>query len=133
MSRVRGKDTSPEMRVRRVAHSLGLRYRLHRQDLPGRPDMVFPKHRVALFVHGCFWHRHPNCQKASNPKSREEYWQKKFTANVDRDTRVVSELEALGWRVTTIWECETKSSERIADILQEATAQWQSGRGQATI
>lgn len=122
MSRVRGKDTSPEMRVRRIAHALGLRYRLHRRDLPGKPDLAFPKHRVALFVHGCFWHRHRDCRKASDPKSREEYWQAKFSANIERDARVAEELTRLGWRVTTIWECETKSPERVTTTLREIFA-----------
>jgi DNA mismatch endonuclease, patch repair protein len=117
MSRVRGKNTNPEMRVRRVAHALGLRFRLHRRDLPGKPDLVFPKHRVALFVHGCFWHRHPGCRKATDPKSREEYWQAKFSDNVERDARVVEKLEKLGWRVGTIWECESKSEDVIAAQL----------------
>lgn len=117
MSRVRGKNTNPEMRVRRVAHALGLRFRLHRRDLAGQPDLVFPKHRVVLFVHGCFWHRHPGCRKATDPKSREEYWQVKFSGNVKRDARVVEELEKLGWRVGTIWECESKSEEVIAAQL----------------
>ena len=94
--------------MRREAHSLGLRFRLHRKDLPGRPDLVFVKRRVALFVHGCFWHRHAGCSKASNPKSRQGYWQAKFDANVDRDARVTADLRGLGWKVATIWECETK-------------------------
>src|SRR4051794_24038421 len=103
MSRVKGKNTNPEIRVRRAAHALGLRFRLHRKDLPGRPDLVFPKHRVALFVHGCFWHRHPGCSKASMPKSRTKYWQEKFHVNVTRDARVEAELTRLGWCVATIW------------------------------
>jgi DNA mismatch endonuclease (patch repair protein) len=119
MSRVRGKDTSPEMRVRRIAHALGLRYRLHRRDLPGKPDLSFPKLRVALFVHGCFWHRHRDCRKAGDPKSREEYWQAKFAANIERDARAAKELTKLGWRVATIWECETKSPEQIATALRK--------------
>ena len=119
MSRVRGRDTTPEMRVRRAAHALGLRYRLNRRDLPGRPDMLFPKHRVALFVHGCFWHRHSGCRKASDPKSRQDFWQAKFEANVARDARVSVELRRLRWRVETIWECETKSSEQIDATLRK--------------
>lgn len=122
MSRVRGKNTSPEMRVRRAAHALGLRFRLHRKDLPGKPDLVFPKHQIAMFVHGCFWHRHPECSKASIPKSRVEFWQKKFDANVARDARVEAELESLGWHVIIIWECDTKSDvamlSRLAGIFQ---------------
>lgn len=117
MSRVRGKDTTPEMRVRRAAHKLGLRFRLHREDLPGKPDLVFPKHRVALFVHGCFWHRHEGCPKASTPKSRVSYWKDKFASNVARDVAVRHELEELGWRVRTIWECETRSVEAMETIL----------------
>lgn len=119
MSRVRGKNTTPEMRVRRIAHSLGLRYRLHRRDLPGRPDLTFAKYRVALFVHGCFWHRHPQCRKASDPKSRVDYWQAKFAANVDRDARVKQDLERLGWHVAMIWECETKSPDEIEAALRD--------------
>lgn len=118
MSRVRAKDTSPEKRVRQAAHALGLRFRLHRNDLPGKPDLTFPKHRVALLVHGCFWHRHPGCRKATDPKSREDYWQAKFAANVERDLRVAEQLAELGWRVATIWECETKSSDQIEDALR---------------
>lgn len=117
MSRVRSKDTSPEMRVRRLAHALGLRFRLHRRDLPGKPDLVFPRHRVALFVHGCFWHRHPNCAKASTPKSRISFWESKFTRNVDRDRQNVTHLKAMGWRVLVLWECETKSDEQIFEVL----------------
>jgi len=117
MSRVRGKNTTPEIRVRRAAHALGLRFRLHRKDLPGKPDLIFPKHRVAIFVHGCFWHRHPGCSKTSTPKSRKGFWQAKFDANVERDTRVAEELAALGWRVVTIWECETKRTDGLRDAL----------------
>ena len=108
MSRVKGKDTSPELRVRKAAHSLGLRFRLHRKDLPGKPDLVFPRYKTAVFVHGCFWHRHENCPKASTPKSRRDFWQDKFAANISRDERVSRELRDRGWVVETIWECETK-------------------------
>lgn len=117
MSQVRGKDTSPEMRVRRGAHALGLRFRLHRKDLPGKPDLVFAKHRVALFVHGCFWHRHSECSKASMPKSRTEFWRAKFDANVARDARVTTELQSAGWRVVTVWECETKDPVKLPLLL----------------
>lgn len=119
MSRVGGKNTSPELRVRRAAHAIGLRFRLHRSDLPGKPDLIFPKHRVAIFVHGCFWHRHSGCSKASMPKSRTEFWQAKFHANVARDAKSIAELEALGWRVLVIWECETKDAAKIAGTLDE--------------
>lgn len=119
MSRVKGKHTSPEVRVRSVAHKLGYRFRLHRNDLPGKPDLVFPKHRVALFVHGCFWHRHPGCQKASVPKTHSEYWTAKFHANIMRDERVKKELEGGGWGVALIWECETKSDKALRRKLND--------------
>lgn len=117
MSRVRSRDTSPEMHVRKAAHALGLRFRLHRKDLPGSPDLVFPRYRTAIFVHGCFWHRHPDCRKASMPKTKADFWQAKFDTNVERDARAVEALERLGWRVTTIWECEVKTLEAAAEIL----------------
>jgi DNA mismatch endonuclease (patch repair protein) len=117
MSRVRGKGTGPEMTVRRLAHSLGMRFRLHKANLPGRPDLVFPRYRTAVFVHGCFWHRHEGCGKATMPKSRVEYWEGKFRTNVERDARNVAELERSGWRVLTIWECETKNSELLKEKL----------------
>lgn len=111
MSRVPAKNTLAELRVRRIAHSLGLRYRLHRRDLPAKPDLVFPKYRVALFVHGCFWHRHPGCKKTTTPKSKVAYWKEKFKKNIERDKQAVLDLQALGWSVATIWECETKVEE----------------------
>lgn len=117
MSRVGSKDTSAEMRVRRTAHALGLRYRLHRRDLPGTPDLVFPKDRLVIFVHGCFWHRHPNCKKASMPKSRTEYWQAKFNRNVERDRQTLERLKELGWRTAVIWECETRTEGEIVRSL----------------
>src|SRR5258708_6650561 len=117
MSRVGGKNTSPEVRVRKAAHALGFRFRLHRRDLPGTPDIVFPKRRVALFVHGCFWHRHPGCPKASNPGTRPEYWKEKFDSNTARDGRVASELEAMGWRVAIIWECQTKEMQALSRMV----------------
>ncbi|MGN8084117.1 very short patch repair endonuclease [Variovorax sp. 22077] len=111
MSRVKGKDTTPELAVRRAVHSLGLRFRLHRKDMPGTPDLVFPRWRVALFVHGCFWHRHFGCPKANLPKSNIEFWLAKFFRNVDRDKKVKNELLAAGWRYEVVWECETKKPE----------------------
>lgn len=121
MARVRGKDTGPEMRVRRVAHRIGLRYRLHRKDLPGKPDLVFPKHRLAIFVHGCFWHRHPGCGRASSPGTRREFWQAKFDGNVARDERQQKALQLLGWRVLVLWECQLKDEGAIEAQLRSAT------------
>jgi DNA mismatch endonuclease (patch repair protein) len=117
MSRVGSKNTTPELQVRRAAHMRGLRFRLHRKDLPGKPDMVFPKHKLAIFVHGCFWHRHAYCKKATTPKSRQDFWEAKFASNIARDAHAVSELKQLGWRVEVIWECETKSEAAIASRL----------------
>ena len=113
MARIRGQDTTPELAVRRIAHRMGLRFRLHRKDLPGRPDLVFPKHRLAVFVHGCFWHRHEGCRYASTPKSRTAFWTEKFASNVDRDARQEAALGTLGWRVFVIWECEVKDEAAV--------------------
>jgi DNA mismatch endonuclease (patch repair protein) len=104
MSRIRGKDTSPELWVRRYLHSRGFRYRLHGTGLPGRPDLVLPKHGAVVFVHGCFWHAH-SCQKGRIPATRSEFWLEKFEANQTRDIRNERALRRLGWRVLTIWEC----------------------------
>lgn len=118
MALIRGADTKPELRVRRALHKLGLRYRLHDRRLPGRPDLAFPSRRIALFVHGCFWHRHPDpgCKLTRTPKSRLEFWESKFSENVERDFRKRRDLTTLGWRVITIWECETRSAERLAEL-----------------
>ncbi|HEY1562565.1 MAG TPA: very short patch repair endonuclease [Caulobacteraceae bacterium] len=124
MGRVRAKDTAPEMAVRRAAHALGFRFRLHRRDLPGTPDLIFPRLRIAMFVHGCFWHRHADCRRASTPKTRLEFWGPKFARNVDRDAENAELLSSLGWQVATIWECETLCvpvlHERLAHFLQGA-------------
>ena len=119
MSRVRAEDTKPEMAVRRTAHALGYRFRLHRKGLPGRPDLVFPARRAVVFVHGCFWHRHPNCPKSSMPKTRIEFWQAKFAANVHRDEVNVKALGADGWRVLVIWECETRGGDDLRARLKD--------------
>ena len=110
MSRVRGKDTGPEMVVRRLVHGLGYRYRLHRRDLPGAPDLVFITRRKVIFVHGCFWHRHGDsrCKLARLPKSRLDFWLPKLEANKERDLRNEQALRGAGWQVMTIWECELK-------------------------
>ena len=108
MSRIKRRNTKPELIVRRIAHGLGFRFRLHRGDLPGSPDVVFPRYRTVVFVHGCFWHRHDGCRYAYRPKSRIQFWTKKFEENVVRDARNEMALRNLGWRVLVIWECETK-------------------------
>jgi DNA mismatch endonuclease (patch repair protein) len=120
MGRISGKNTRPELVVRRTAHRLGLRFRLHRGDLPGRPDLVLPRHRSVIFVHGCFWHRHAGCSRCTTPKTRAEFWTKKFAGNVARDLRSVAALESDGWRVITIWECETRDKTTVEDILANA-------------
>ena len=122
MARVRQKNTSAEMRVRSVLHRLGYRFRLHRRDLPGHPDVVLPKYRTAIFVHGCFWHRHAGCSKATTPKTRQDFWAAKFSANMQRDSRKELELRNRGWRVITLWECETSSTEKLTEILKQELA-----------
>lgn len=109
MGRIRSKNTAPEMAVRRAAHSLGYRFRIHRRDLPGRPDLVLPGRSAAIFVHGCFWHRHQGCQDCSEPKTRREYWEPKFAGNVARDAAAQAQLKEAGWRVLVIWDCETRN------------------------
>lgn len=119
MAKVRGKDTRPELVVRKLAHALGFRFRLHRRDLPGSPDLVFPRLHKAVFVHGCFWHRHPGCSKASTPKTRAEFWKSKFAANVQRDCRAIVALEEMGWDVCVVWECETANVMHLARRLKK--------------
>ena len=110
MANIRGKDTRPEMRVRHVVWGLGYRYRLHRRDLPGKPDLVFPKFRKVILVHGCFWHRHEGCRFCYSPKTNIEFWMRKFAANQERDQRNLILLRDLGWDALVIWECETSDS-----------------------
>ncbi|MBI1314437.1 DNA mismatch endonuclease Vsr [bacterium] len=119
MSRIRGKDTKPEMRVRSLLHRMGFRFRLHRRDLPGKPDIVLPAYGTVIFVHGCFWHRHPGCRFAYTPKSRIDFWQSKFRRNVERHQEVTTALRELGWRVVVIWECETTSDEQLEQRLYD--------------
>jgi len=108
MSLIRSSDTSPELAIRKALHRLGLRYRLHGKDLPGKPDLVFPRHRVVLFVHGCFWHRHEGCKVATTPKSNTAFWKAKFERNVERDFQARARLEEMGWRVLIAWECDLR-------------------------
>lgn len=114
MSLVRSKNTKPELLVRSLLHRMGYRFRLHRKDLPGSPDMVLPKYRTAIFVHGCFWHQHPGCKKATLPNQNAEFWREKFERNVRRDENAQRRLREMGWRVLVLWECEVK---RDADAL----------------
>ena len=123
MAGIKGRDTKPELVVRRIAHKLGLRFRLHREDLPGRPDLVFPRRRLAVFVHGCFWHRHDGCRYAYTPKSRVDFWMRKFAENVARDRRNEEALRELGWRVLVIWECITRNEEVVREYLRERIEQ----------
>lgn len=118
MSQIRARDTKPEKIVRSLLHRMGYRFRLHRRDLPGSPDIVLPRHQLVIFVHGCFWHRHEGCKFAYTPKSRREFWEAKFKQNLERDQRVRSELDALGWRVEIVWECETRNIGRLASRFE---------------
>lgn len=125
MSRVRGENTTPELTVRKYLHALGFRYRLHVKELPGKPDIVLPKYRTVVFVHGCFWHRHRGCRYASMPKSNVKFWIKKFKLNVARDKRNAVALRKAGWRCLTIWGCETKLNEnldRLAERIMDCNA-----------
>jgi DNA mismatch endonuclease, patch repair protein len=111
MSGIRGKDTAPEMVVRRHLHGAGLRYRLHDRTLPGRPDLVLPRHNVVVFVHGCFWHQHDGCRYAVMPRQNRSFWERKLTANRERDEAAVETLESEGWRVYVVWECDLSSQQ----------------------
>ena len=118
MSRIRSKNTIPEVKVRSILHSLGYRFRLHRKDLPGKPDIVLPKYKTVIFVHGCFWHQHDNCQRSHTPQSNQSYWGPKLSGNVARDKRVKNELKDLGWTVKTLWECETSDIHHLNKKLR---------------
>src|SRR6056297_2569954 len=113
MAGIKGKNTKPELALRRALHARGYRYRLHSKNVRGRPDLVLPKHRAVIFVHGCFWHRHEGCRYANTPATRAEFWQAKFDANIARDSAVRGALLAAGWRVATIWECALRKPEQI--------------------
>ncbi|UFW76037.1 very short patch repair endonuclease [Bradyrhizobium sp. WU425] len=117
MSRIGPKNSRPEMVVRRIAHRLGYRFRLHRRDLPGTPDVVFPALKRVIFVHGCFWHRHRNCSRTTSPKTRARFWAEKFATNIARDKRNVRLLRQSGWQILVIWECETLDPDRVTKLL----------------
>jgi len=119
MSRVRGRETSPEIKVRSLTHRLGYRFRLHRKNLPGKPDLVFPFRKKVIFVHGCFWHGHDCPRGKRTPKTNTEYWIEKIRKNIERDAKNQSQLQSLGWNVLVIWECEIKNLDKIACKINE--------------
>ncbi len=115
MGQIRSKNTKPEIIVRQILHKSGYRFRIHRKDLPGCPDIVLPKYKTVIQVHGCFWHRHKNCKFAYTPKTRNDFWENKFNVNIERDKHMITSLQNLGWKVIIVWECETKNP----DLLKE--------------
>ena len=119
MSRIRSRDTSPELRVRSLLHRSGYRYRLHVNNMPGTPDIVMPRYRTVVFVNGCFWHRHPNCRYSTTPKTNVDYWQQKFERNVKRDLNAYDILRQDGWTVLIIWECQTRDQDCLSTLLKE--------------
>lgn len=122
MSGIKGKNTKPELLVRKYLHSRGLRFRLHAKELPGKPDLVFPKYKAVVFVHGCFWHQHAGCKYATTPSSRVSFWTNKLSENVVRDSYQIAALEGLGWRVFVVWECELQdSTKRLGSLYSEIT------------
>lgn len=124
MQAVKRADTAPELKVRKIAHRLGLRFRLHVKELPGKPDLVFPRWKVCIFVHGCFWHRHPGCRRSSTPNVNRDFWIGKFQRNVRRDQQNTALLERLGWRVEVIWECQVHENDlqsRLRSIFHMST------------
>ena len=117
MSRIQSRDTKPEKTVRSILHGLGYRFRLHRKDLPGKPDIVLARYNSVIFVHGCFWHRHKDCKNASIPKTKKTFWEEKFKANIERDIKVKNELTSDGWRALVVWECELTDIESVEKEL----------------
>ena len=117
MSAIKSKNTKPEIKVRKILHSMGYRFRLHSKDLPGSPDIVLPKYKTVIFVHGCFWHRHENCKYATTPKTRKEFWEKKFRENINRDNLNQANLSLKGWKIIIIWECQLKGD--IKKLIRE--------------
>jgi DNA mismatch endonuclease (patch repair protein) len=120
MSGIRGRDTKPELLIRKALHKRGFRYRTHVRDIPGRPDLVFPKYGAVVFVHGCFWHRHPSCALATVPSSNASFWKEKFDKTIERDARIMTQLRKAGWRIAIIWECvaEPKKAEAMANMIK---------------
>jgi len=122
MSHIKSKNTKPEYVVRSALHKMGYRFRLHRRDLPGTPDIILPKYRIAIFVHGCFWHQHPGCKRATKPKQNAAYWEKKLTRNIERDQKAQQALREMGWRVIVVWEC--RIDKEIEALLAELLAEY---------
>lgn len=119
MSRIRSKDTKPEKVVRSLLHSMGYRFRLHVKDLPGKPDIVLPKYKTVIFVHGCYWHRHQGCKYAYTPKSNVSFYQEKFQKNIERHEKVTRQLEESGWKVVVVWECAASNADNLRNVLTE--------------
>ena len=117
MGQVRGRDTKPERMVRSLIHRMGFRFRIHRRDLPGSPDIVFPRHHKVIFVHGCFWHGHPDCMRSKRPNTNQAFWNRKLDGNLDRDKRLHAQLSGMGWKVLVVWQCETKTPNILAKKL----------------
>lgn len=126
MAGIKGKNSRPEMLIRKMLFAMGYRFRLHRRDLPGTPDIILPGRRIAIFVHGCFWHAHEECKYARVPSTRSEFWTAKLQRNVDRDQHAVEDLIRMGWRVLSIWECSTRGLD-VASLLPQALHQWING------
>lgn len=118
MSRVKGRDTRPEIRVRSFVHRMGFRFRIHRRDLPGNPDIVLPRHGKAIFVHGCFWHGHKQCWRSKRPTTNKGFWNKKLDTNIARDERFRKKLRRMGWKVLVVWQCETRKPEKLLGKLE---------------
>lgn len=131
MSGIRGRNTRPELTLRKALHRLGFRYRLHGRKLPGRPDLVFPKYQAVVFVHGCFWHRHKGCSYTTTPASNAEFWQAKFAENTTRDARNIQRLRQAGWRIGVVWECVTRRhpteevAAKVAAWLKSDMREWE--------
>lgn len=115
---MRGRDTKPEMLVRSLVHRMGFRFRVHRRDLPGNPDIVLPKYRKVIFIHGCFWHGHPGCPRSKRPTTNQTFWDRKLDGNLERDKRFQEQLLLMGWKVLVIWQCETKLPDSLAMRLE---------------
>ena len=117
MSHIRGKNTKPELLIRSLLHRSGFRFRIHRRDLPGCPDIVLPKYKTIIFVHGCFWHQHPGCRKATIPETNKDFWTEKLTKNTTRDFLICNELKKQGWKTIIVWQCELKKILEVPDFL----------------